>query len=73
MDITKLLKGSDPLIVAPELYRSLQKNVQNIFAMLARCLDQGQTAGNTVTCQAIFLAYLFKDLWTNLRNTNSYK
>ena len=41
MDIKKLLKGSDPLIVAPELYRSLQKNVQNIFAMLARSLDQG--------------------------------
>ena len=58
MDIIKLLEDSDPLIAAAELDERLPGQVQNIFIMVAQSLDQRKTAGNTVKCQANFLARL---------------
>ena len=58
METKKLLKDSDLLIAAPELNERLQRKIQNIFIMLLQSLGQRRNGGNTVKCQASFLAHL---------------
>ena len=58
METKKLLKDSDLLIAAPELNEMLQGKTQNIFIMLLQSLGQRRNRGNTVKCQASFLAHL---------------
>ena len=58
LNIIKLLEDSDPLIMAAKLNERLLRKVQNILIMVAESLDQRRNAGNTVKCQAIFLAHL---------------
>ena len=58
METIKLLEDSDPLIVAAELNEKLLGKVQYILIMVGQSLDQRKTAGNTVKCQANFLAHL---------------
>ena len=58
METKKLLKDSDLLIAAPELNERLQRKIQNIFIMLLQSFGQRRNGGNTVKCQASFLAHL---------------
>ena len=58
MEIKKLLKDSDLLIAAPELNERLQGKIQNIFIILLQSFGQRGNGGNTVKCQASFLAHL---------------